>query len=160
MAECIILVGLQGAGKTTLYRQRFAASHAHVSMDLFPNARNKAARLLLELARSLDEGRSVVIDNTNPTRDARRDFLLAAKQRGFRVVGYFFDVPAREAFARNNARPAAQRVPAPGLFATAKRLQPPSLDEGFDELFRVRSFEGKFEVTRLKSPTPNAGPPA
>ena len=27
MIECIILVGLQGAGKTTLYRQRFAASH-------------------------------------------------------------------------------------------------------------------------------------
>jgi hypothetical protein len=47
-AECIVLVGLQGAGKTTLYRQRFGASHAHVSMDLFPNARHKSARLLRE----------------------------------------------------------------------------------------------------------------
>ena len=67
MLECVILVGLQGAGKTTLYRQRFAASHAHVSMDLFPNARHKSARLLRELARALDDGRSVVVDNTNPT---------------------------------------------------------------------------------------------
>ena len=71
MAECIILVGLQGAGKTTLYRQRFAASHAHVSMDLFPNARHKSARLLRELARALDEGCSVVVDNTNPTAEVR-----------------------------------------------------------------------------------------
>ena len=56
MPGCIILVGLQGAGKTTLYRQRFAASHAHVSMDLFPNARHKSARLLRELARASTTG--------------------------------------------------------------------------------------------------------
>ena len=32
----MILVGLPGAGKTTFYRERFAATHRHVSKDLMP----------------------------------------------------------------------------------------------------------------------------
>jgi alpha-D-ribose 1-methylphosphonate 5-triphosphate synthase subunit PhnL len=37
-AECVILVGLLGSGKSTLYRERFAGTHLHVSQDLWPNA--------------------------------------------------------------------------------------------------------------------------
>ncbi len=35
--EVVVLVGLQGSGKSTFYRQRFAATHALVSRDLFRN---------------------------------------------------------------------------------------------------------------------------
>ena len=41
--ECVILVGLPGAGKTTFHRQNFAASHRHVSRDLWPNASGRDA---------------------------------------------------------------------------------------------------------------------
>src|SRR4029453_16519573 len=111
MPECIILVGLQGAGKTTLYRQRFAASHAHVSMDLFPNARRKSARLLRELARALDDGRSVVVDNTNPTPEVRAPLIAAALARGARVIGYSVEATPDEALARNRMRAGKARVP-------------------------------------------------
>jgi hypothetical protein len=42
--ELVILTGLQAAGKTTFYRERFAATHVHISKDAWPNARKKEAR--------------------------------------------------------------------------------------------------------------------
>jgi predicted kinase len=123
VVECIILVGLQGARKTTLYRQRFAASHAHVSMDLFPTARHKPARLLRarELARALDEGRSVVVDNTNPTPEVRAPLIAAALARGAHVIGYSVEATTGEALARNRIRVGKARVPDVAILSTSKR---------------------------------------
>ena len=46
--EVVILVGLPGSGKTSFFQSRFAASHAHVSKDLLPNARDKGARQIAQ----------------------------------------------------------------------------------------------------------------
>ena len=151
MAECIILVGLQGAGKTTLYRRHFADSHAHVSMDLFPNARHKSARLLRDLAQDLDAGRSVVVDNTNPTAAVRAPIIQAARDRGAHVVGYYVEATTREAVARNRQREGRARVPDVGIFATAKRLEPPVPTEGFDRLYRARAQDdGSFQIDEIR----------
>ena len=50
VAEIVILMGLPGAGKTTFYQSFFAASHAHISKDLWPNARERDQRQLRLLA--------------------------------------------------------------------------------------------------------------
>ncbi len=42
--ELVLFVGLQGAGKSSCYRARFADSHVLVSKDRFPNNRNPARR--------------------------------------------------------------------------------------------------------------------
>jgi len=147
MVECVILIGLQAAGKTTFYRQRFAETHAHVSMDRFPNARRKAARLLAELTRALDAGHSVVVDNTNPTVDVRAPLIRLARARGAEVAGYYLEATTREAVARNRRREGKARVPDVGIFATAKRLQPPLRAEGFHRLYRTRMrADGSFAV--------------
>ena len=39
------------------------------------------------------------------------------------------------------------RVPDVAVHVAAARMQPPTLDEGFDELYRVRAAGGGFEVT-------------
>ena len=51
--------------------------------------------------------------------------------------------------ARNEKREGRARVPKVAIFTFAKRLAPPFLEEGFDELHRVRvDPEGRFvEVT-------------
>jgi predicted kinase len=147
VVECVILIGLQGAGKTSFYRQRFAASHEHVSMDRFPNARHKAARVEAELARALVAGRSVVVDNTNPTIAARAPWIRLARARRAEVIGYYVEATVHEALTRNRAREGKARIPDVGIFATAKRLQPPRRVEGFDRLYRARLQEdGSFTV--------------
>jgi predicted kinase len=145
--ECVILIGLPGAGKTTFYRERFAASHDHVSKDAMRNNPRPQRRHDQLLEQSLSAGRSVVVDNTNPSRAVRDPLIAAAKRHGAEVVGYFFPVDARDALRRNRAREGRERVPDVAIFTARKRLEPPSHDEGFDRLYVVtldeeaRSFD-------------------
>jgi len=137
MAECVILVGVPGAGKTSFYEQHFAASHRHISKDLWPNAAGRDARQARVLSEALAEGASVVVDNTNPSVAERARIIAMAHAGGARIVGYFFDVTTRQAIARNAERADRKRVPKVAIFTVAKRLEPPTRSEGFDELFRV-----------------------
>lgn len=147
--ECVLLVGLQGAGKSTLYRQRFAETHALVSMDLYPSARHKSSRLLRELGHALDAGRSVVLDNTNPTMEVRAPLIAAAIARGARLVAYHVDVTVDEARARNQSRQGRARVPDVAIFATAKKLEPPRHAEGFAAIYRARLGPTGFDVEEI-----------
>jgi predicted kinase len=148
--ECIILIGLPGAGKSTFYRERFAAGHSHISKDLWPNASGREARQQKLIDELLAGGRSIVVDNTNPTAAERARIISAAKTRGARIIGYFFDISTRAAVARNANRTGRGKVPNVAIFTTAKRLQSPKLTEGFDELYRIELTEDrKFRITKV-----------
>ncbi len=148
----MILIGLQGAGKSAFFQQRFAATHAHVSKDAMPrSARNKDARQQAELERLLGAGASVVLDNTNPRAADRAPPILLARRLGARVIGYFFAPDVQGSLTRNAAREGPARVPKVAIFKTRKLLEPPAAAEGFDELYEVRLSEGGFEVRRLTS---------
>ena len=137
MGEVIILIGLPGAGKTSFYRQRFAETHHHVSKDLWPNVTNRDAKQRQEIERALIEGRPVVVDNINASPEDRASIIAIARAHDAHIIGYFFDVATRQAVARNAERTGRQRVPNVAIFTAAKKLKPPSFDEGFDGLFRV-----------------------
>ena len=55
--DLVLFIGLQGSGKSSFYRERFAATHVHVSKDLWPNARKREARQRRLIAEALDRGR-------------------------------------------------------------------------------------------------------
>jgi predicted kinase len=135
--ECVILVGLPGAGKSTFARARFPR-HDYISKDAFPTgARNKQARQDAALRAALGAGRPAVVDNTNVTPAERGAIIAIARAFGARVIGYYFDVSTREAVARNERREGRAKVPKVAIFTSAKRLVPPAIEEGFDELHTV-----------------------
>lgn len=137
MAEAVIFVGLQGSGKTTYFLKHFAATHAHVSRDLQQTAERE-----MELVRQcLRTARSFVVDNTNATRTARAPYMREAKAAGFRVTCCFFDTPVRTTIGRNNHRKDKKPIPVPAILRTAKLLEPPSLEEGFEEIRTIRDSE-------------------
>jgi predicted kinase len=143
-------VGLQGAGKTTFYRARFAATHEHVSKDLFPNARYRGRRQTQLIEAALSEGRSVVVDNTNATVEDRASLIAPGRAHGAEIVGYFFVSSVGESLRRNRERAGKQRVPDVAIFATAKRLVQPTYAEDFDRLYEVRAEgEGRFACQLL-----------
>jgi predicted kinase len=145
--ELVVFVGLQASGKSTFFRERFAATHEHVSKDLLRNNKNRNRRQTQLVREALGAGRSVVVDNTNPTVEDREPLIRLGHELGARVVGYLFESSVRESLARNEGREGKARVPDVALYATAKRLAPPSYSEGFDELFAVRITGGSgFEV--------------
>src|SRR5438128_12251669 len=135
--ECVILIGLPGAGKSSLYRQKFASTHLHVSKDLWPNATKREDRQRNMIDEALASGKSVAVDKTNPTVVERAALIRLARAHGARVIGYFFDVNTRTAVARNAERTGPGKVPNVAIFTAAKRLQHPTRAEGFDQLFRV-----------------------
>lgn len=149
MKELVVFIGLPASGKSSFYRQRFGATHAHVSKDLLPaGARDKDARQRALLERILVSGGSAVVDNTNPRAADRAPLIALARAHGARAVGYFFEPQVKGSLRRNQER--ERRVPAVAVFTTARRLEPPSAAEGFDELFLVRLEEnGSFEVSQL-----------
>jgi hypothetical protein len=131
--EAVIFTGLQGAGKSTFYRERFFGTHLRLNLDMLRTRRREA--LLLEAC--LAGKTSFVADNTNPTIEERARYIAPARTAGYRVTSYYFDIPIAVCLKRNTARPATERVPPIGLYGTRKRLHPPTPDEGFDTLYRV-----------------------
>jgi predicted kinase len=146
MAELVILVGLPGAGKTTFFRERFAATHAHVSKDLLRNRRDKQARQLALIDEALAAGRSVVVDNVNATRADRAALVAVARRHGAAVRCWVLATGAAECLRRNRSRTGREHVPAVAIHAAAKRYERPAADEGFDALSEVRAEGGRFEI--------------
>ena len=112
--EAVVFCGIQASGKTTFYLQGFFQSHVRLNLDMLKTRHRE--RVLLNAC--LETGQRFVVDNTNPTASERRRYVEPAMAAGFRVVGYFFATPPREAIARNERRPERERVPISGLLGT------------------------------------------
>lgn len=146
--DLVIFVGLQGAGKSTFYQHQFAATHVLVSKDLLPNNKHKQRRQMQLIEEALRAGRSVVVDNTNPTLADRVPLIALGRAYGARIIGYYFPTRVGDALARNRAREGRARVPDVAIFATAKHLQPPTMAEGFDLLYHVHlATTGSFTIS-------------
>jgi predicted kinase len=136
--EAVVLCGVQGSGKTTLYVERFVETHVRVSLDVVRTRAREAALVRL----CLESGQRFVVDNTNATPAERARYVAPARAAGFRVVGYLVEVDVADALARNARRAGRERVPVSGVVGTSRRLQRPTLEEGFDELWHATAAAG------------------
>lgn len=132
--ELILFVGVQASGKSTYYANHLAATHVHVSKDLMKNVRDRDVRQQQMIESALAAGRSVAVDNTNPTTLVRAPLIALGRRLGARVIAYYFETVVKDAAARNRLREGKARVPDVALYVTARKLVPPALEEGFDEV--------------------------
>jgi predicted kinase len=154
--ELVLLIGIQGAGKTTFYCQRLVHTHLRLSRDVLRTRHRE--RTLFEHCLQLQQ--RCVIDNTNVRRRERARFIVPARQAGFRVVGYFFVPEVRASLARNARRTGRARIPGKGLVGTYKRLERPIPAEGFDAIFCVQlTAQHEFVVTPWEEPGGRTPPP-
>ncbi|TMQ33089.1 MAG: ATP-binding protein [Planctomycetota bacterium] len=135
--DAVIFVGLQGAGKSTFYRERFFATHLRINLDML-KTRHRENRFLQAC---IETRQPFVVDNTNATCVERQVYIEAARRAGFRVIGYYFQSRVEDCKRRNEQRPAEERIPVRGILGTSARMELPSRQEGFDELFYVRIDE-------------------
>lgn len=132
--EAIIFIGLQGSGKSSLYRHRFFRTHVRINLDMLRTRHRESG--LIEACLRLKQ--PFVVDNTNATVAERAIYITAAKEAAFRVIGFYFESRTAACLERNALRSEDEQVPRVGILGTAKRLELPTYPEGFDEIQYVR----------------------
>ena len=145
--EVAILIGLQGSGKSSFVVRKLKG-YCHISKDHFPNARNRNKRQQRLLKEALFGDEPIVVDNTNPTRACREPIITMAKAVGARVIGYYLESSAKGCLERNEKRQGKERVPRVAIYATLAKLERPSYNEGFDELYYVSIKGDQFQIEK------------
>ncbi len=102
----ILFIGIQASGKSSFYREFFSQGYEQVSLDIL-HTRNKER---IKMEQCLEQGIGFVVDNTNPTQEDRKKYIAAARQYGYRVVGYYFQSCVGECMERNERREGKAKV--------------------------------------------------
>jgi predicted kinase len=143
--EALIFVGVQGSGKTTFYGDRFFDTHVRINLDMLKTRHREQ----LLLAACLAAKQPFVVDNTNPLPTDRARYIGVAREAGFRMVAYFFYTTLRDAIQRNNQRTGKQKIPVPAIAGAFRKLQVPTRQEGFDDVYSVTiGPDGGFVVSK------------
>ncbi|NEQ26750.1 MAG: AAA family ATPase [Microcoleus sp. SIO2G3] len=101
------------------------------------NNKNRARRQAQLIEAALQAGRSVVVDNTNPTLEDRALLIELGKTYGAKIIGYYFESHVSSCRKRNQQRVGQDQVPDVAIYSTIKKLVRPTYAEGFDQLFDV-----------------------
>ncbi|MEL6458622.1 MAG: AAA family ATPase [Cyanobacteria bacterium J06636_27] len=133
--QAIIFIGIQGAGKSTFYKEYFIDTHIRINLDMLKTRHRE--KLIFQACLSAKQ--RLVIDNTNPTVEDRKRYIITAKSQGFEVLGYYFDSELKDCKQRNNQRSGKKVIPLVGILSTYKKLVLPSYNEGFDAIYSVKT---------------------
>jgi predicted kinase len=145
MSEAIIFIGVQGAGKSTFYKRRFFRTHMRINLDMLKTRRRE--QIFLQAAFAARQ--PYVVDNTNPTAEARRGYIALSRKAGFLITGYYFETPLEDALQRNDSRQGKERIPDKAVKHTYGKMEMPKYEEGFDELFTVKLLDEEYVIERI-----------
>ncbi|MFV8749841.1 AAA family ATPase [Nannocystaceae bacterium ST9] len=145
--EVALLIGVQGAGKTSFCTEHLVHSHLRISRDLVRTRHRE--QVLFQTC--LDLQQPVVIDNTNPSVEVRARFLGPALARDVPVVAYWIVAPLVDALERNAGREGDARIPDHVLRRVHRELVAPSLAEGFERIVEVHVEQGRGFVLRPRA---------
>ena len=142
--QLIIFTGVQASGKSSFYLLNLYHSHLRINLDMLKTRHRE--NIIFEACSTSKT--KMVIDNTNPTREDRARYIGRAKDAGFEVISYYFETDLNSTLERNCHRKGKANIPEVGVRATFKKLEVPSLDEGFNEIFKVKIVgNGEFSIT-------------
>lgn len=147
-------VGAPGSGKSSVISHFGKATVVcpDEMIDVEPLLTREQAydRACMEIKCALLKGEQVFYDNTNPTPERRKRFVLVGKPYAEKVVCVWVDTPyemcvarhraATKSGMRNHPRYTEHTEPYEDIirrYWDSIAQNPPSLDEGFDEIIRI-----------------------
>lgn len=144
MITIYLISGIPGSGKTTLAHQLVEQYNATVhSYDEMPGANTKGSMdgsvkqaWLQRIREDLQTGKSVICDGLNLTVAERKELLETFADIPCKKVLYVKIVPLETCLQRNRERKA--RLPDFVIEQSAQRMEAPTNDEGWDEIYVCR----------------------
>lgn len=139
MVDVHVMCGIQGSGKTTLSK-RIAINYdaALYCYDALPKGHwnNDAHPSMYErILQDLKEGKTVVCDDLNTTKERRQALLDALCDVECKKVLHVMQTPLDVCLERNRQRDSnAGKLPDWALLRCHDKYDPPSIDEGWDEI--------------------------
>ena len=143
--QVILAVGLPGSGKSAYFARRGIQplSSDTLRLWLLDDETDQSAqhwvflalRTLLRIRLMLARPRNYV-DATNLTPQERRPYIRLAARFGYEVHAIYFDIPMEVCQRRNRRR--NRKVPEAAMDKMARKLTPPTLEEGFTKITVVR----------------------
>jgi len=137
--ELVILVGLPSSGKTT-FAEKYFVPNGYIR--IYKDTDRTIAKCKTLAKEYLEEGKSIVFDNTNPSKKSRQEFISIAKSLNVRVRCFNFCIPTELAehlnFVRYRYTKGKSKLTPVVSFRTFKtHYEEPSLKEGFSDMYDV-----------------------
>lgn len=137
--ELIIMVGQPASGKST-FSNRFLVPHGYVRVNR--DTLKTPAKCLAMVEKALSEGKSAVVDNTNPDPKSRAPYLAAAKKHKVPVRCFVMKTPRELAehmnlFRERQSNGTVRRIPDVGYAVFHKNFALPGKSEGYSEVVEI-----------------------
>ncbi|KAK9520534.1 hypothetical protein VZT92_020414 [Zoarces viviparus] len=138
--EVIVAVGFPASGKSTFFQTHvIPKGYVYVNRDTLGSWQSCVSAC----ERALKEGRSVVVDNTNPDPESRKRYVDVAKAAGVQCRCFHFSASLEQAKHNNRFR---EMVPSDSkhvkvndmiFHSYKKHFVAPALPEGFSEILQI-----------------------
>jgi len=138
--EVVVMVGFPASGKSFFSVSELEKKGGYVRVNRDTLKTKEKCWKVAEAA--LDEGKSVVIDNTNPDQASRAPYIEMAKERKIPVRAFVMQTTFDESMHNNQFREiitdgASPHVPTMVYHTFKKNFQEPSAKEGFQEILKT-----------------------
>jgi len=125
--EIVIMVGYPGSGKSTVISKIFEPAGYFIAHG---DELKTAAKMIKATIKPIKDGKSVVFDATNPSKEKRAEYIQFAKKYDIPVRCVYMSTDFEESMARNNNR--EKPVPKIVYYIYKKKFEMPSEDEDFE----------------------------
>eukprot|EP00045_Choanoeca_perplexa_P005658 m.47529 g.47529 ORF g.47529 m.47529 type:complete len:414 (+) comp13234_c0_seq1:76-1317(+) len=148
--EMVVMVGCAASGKSSISKDYYETERQYSRVNRDEHG-TKCAKMA---AAFLAEGKSVVIDNTNPSSTKRAEWLALAKKHKVPARCVHMTTPRPVAqhlnqFRQNITKGKHRRVPDVGYNMYFKHFEEPSVSEGFTHVHKM-PFKPHFKDARAR----------
>lgn len=152
MNRLIMLVGIPGCGKST-YARKLVELHpewVHISIDAvryeyvadqahyYDHEDEVYKEFCNRITMHLMKDKTVIADATHLTTGSRKKLLNNLGTKPDEVIVIWVNTPFEICMERNGKREGITRVPDKAMFSMKSRFRPPSVNEGYDLILKVR----------------------
>jgi len=123
----VVFVGMPGSGKTTYY-QKNLNDYVHINQDILKTK----AKVLKKIKETMEKGKSLVVDATNPGQNKREEYYKLAEQYGYNIIVIYF---VRDGRGWNKLR--EKPVPGVAYGSYYKYLVEPRVENTPGDLYQI-----------------------